>query len=452
MSPRGRARGADWDPMVPYMQFMWAVLLLSLQYFLAAKVADPFGRLMTVLLVPLLGIFALRLPMLLASSTPLYLHPALLVLLTSGIVNLPFVKNLTSAKNALQPLVIIYIFTVATLAFIRRAKDVVPLVALFGYQFLWWAINSGTLGMVLWHPSRANQNDYAAIMVSGVGLCYWIGQAASRQWERALLVGLSLFCVAGVLFSYARGATLTIPLIAALILYRSRHRLRLARNMVLSLGVAFLAATVVLPSGLLESELMSVFEEGTEEGGTGGRRWNHWKAAFRVWTEEPILGTGAGNFGIYASSYFQYGEVKVFENPATLHDENLHNLYVQVTSEFGIVGLFGLLWLIRDFHRKNAALRDPRREALWHQQAGPRFRLAFIANGLEAANLANLVTGMFYSSFLYPDLWLIWGMNLLLWSVTRLPKDAGPAPRISTARGVRRVPGAAGPHPARSPS
>ena len=102
-----------------------------------------------------------------------------------------------------------------------------------------------------------------------------------------------------------------------------------------------------------------------------------------VWRANPIFGAGLKNFGVYASTLYQEGELAgMFANPMALYDYVLHNLYMTTLSEMGIAGCIALLWIFIDFFRRNAQLRSPLAEQRWHELGG-QMKLRPIALGLE---------------------------------------------------------------------
>jgi hypothetical protein len=82
------------------------------------------------------------------------------------------------------------------------------------------------------------------------------------------------------------------------------------------------------------------------------------------------------------------------------------------------VGSFAFIWAILDFTRKNRALQQPAAGQIWAAATGGRIDLKFVALGLEAANLANMMAGVFYASLFSHWFYTIWIANQLLWRLT----------------------------------
>ncbi len=82
----------------------------------------------------------------------------------------------------------------------------------------------------------------------------------------------------------------------------------------------FVSGTTIRSSGDERSRL-------TDPGNNG--RLDHWRVALDAFAEEPLLGTGAGTYGITWAR----------ERPIELKVEDAHSLYIELLSELGIPGL-----------------------------------------------------------------------------------------------------------------
>ena len=307
-------------------------------------------------------------------------------------------------------------------------------------QFVWWAVFARAGGLVPWHPSLSNYDGFGSLMVMGTGICLWFGAAARSKRLKVLLYALAAYCVMGVVTSFARGAFLSLVALVVVIWVRSPKKFVTALGALGGAAVIVGTSAVLFPDGAFWTEIVSSFTEGTTEG-TGGVRWSLWGAAFEVFKERPIFGVGAGNFGVFAANFFRYGEIEAFPNPGAFYGLNLHSTYMQILSEFGLVGSIGFIWLLVDFQRRNRALREPRAVERWSAHSGGAFDLRYLALGLEAANVANILGGMFYSSLFYPAFYIIWTANRMLWAVTRPETTSGPPARARhTAGGGRQRP------------
>jgi O-antigen ligase len=200
------------------------------------------------------------------------------------------------------------------------------------------------------------------------------------------------------------------------------------------------AESLMFEGGAFWQEIASVFHEGTEEG-TGEHRLILWGAATRVWMESPIVGVGLGNWGVYASEFFQPGEIEGFDNLGAFYGLNTHNAYVQILAEVGVVGLGAFVWCIVDFFLKNRALARPEAIARWNAtDAGRKLDLRYLKLALEGAMVATILVNMVYASLFEPWFVTIWAANRMLWALTSPEATSGKSAPARASRGGLRPP------------
>lgn len=402
----------------------WAMMLFDGNFFLAALLGAPLGRLATLIYLPMIALALIRLPDLLGSKRSWILYPPLALFMLTALLSLPTAPNIGFVRDAMKLLLVYYALIITTADQVRTPRQALPIMMMFVWRFLWWAIWSRGQGLVAWHPTLANYDGYGALMVQGAGICYWAGMAVKKRWQRFALFGVSAFAVIGVVASNARGAFLALIAVAGLAWLRSPRKLVTAVAMILAAGVTVAAATLLFESGAFWDEMMSSFTEGTEEG-TGAQRWALWGVAIEVWKQHPIIGVGPGNVGAFASGIFQPGDLTLFPNPTMLYGFNLHNAYMQVLAEFGTVGMLAFLWMHVDFFMKNRALHTPEAAAMWAAGGGAkRFELRYLALGLEAGFLGIMFANALYANLFESWLFTAWAANRMLWGVSREPRKS----------------------------
>lgn len=419
-----RAPKSEWNLVTVHLLFVWVLTLLEVHFFLANAVARPFIYLVYLGYPPMVLLMALKAPAIIASSPRWMWYPPMLILLLAAIATFPIAENMNIARQSILYFLNYYGLALATAMYVRSAKLSMPILLLFFGQFAWFALFAGTRGLIPWHPTLANYDGFGAVMVQGAGLCYWFAIAAKSRKVKLFLFALAAYCVMGVVASFARAAFLCLVAVVGWVWMRSPRKVLTAGGILAAGMIVVVAASLMFDPGFFWNEIMSAFEEGTETG-TGQQRWEVWKIAFRVWIQHPILGVGGGNVGAWAATHFRYGELEAFPNPGVLYGHNPHNVYVQVLSEFGVVGIAAFAWALWDFQKRNRDLRQPDAAARWAQQNG-KWDLRYLALGLEAANVANVLGGMFYASLFMPWFYSVWIANRMLWAVTRPVVQAPP--------------------------
>jgi O-antigen ligase len=393
---------------------LWIVVLLDPQWWVAAHGPAAVLRLPT-LLFPVVVLAAAL------AARRFHWYPVLACYVLNAIVTIPFAPNPIYAFEMARKLTLFYALLVATVSLVRTFHQALPILLLmFLYQFAWWGLHGGTSGLVSWHPLNANSDGFGPVMVMGMGLTYHFATAARSarfRWMAYIVAGI---CVFDVVASFARGAVLAAALLVGLVWLRSRRKGAATLGLVGALLIVVVASGRLFPGGTFWTEMESAFTEGTTEG-TGADRWDLWSAAVRVWMQRPVFGVGGDNFGPFAATFFGVGEVggEYAANPHRLYDRQLHSVYFQMLSEFGLVGcglFLGVLW---DFFRRNRALRSTLFKKQWEHISGGQFDIRGISYGLEAGMLAYLATGFFYDQLDVHWVFTLVAVNGLVYSLAR---------------------------------
>lgn len=402
-----RVSGGGHHPFLYYIYLLWAVNLFDPHRWIASFGPSAFGRLAAILFVPLLIGLVLQLPGILARRPSWVWYPLMLMFVLSAVTVVPFALNRGMAWESTQPLVLWYLLGVGTLAFATRPRDVAPILTMIFLQFAWWLVHGKvTSGVVGWHPLLANLDGYGALMVVGLGFCVYYGLALPSRWMRRFAILVAGLCLLGVIGSFARGAFFGAVAVVGIMFLRAKRKGRAAAGIVGAVAVTLVGAALVSPDGNFWSEIQSSFTEGKEEG-TGRDRWVLWTMAIEVWKEHPVTGVGLGNFGVFASSYFdvssafderaeQVGHYGI--NPGRLYRRSLHSMYFQILSELGTLGSLLFVALIVDFWRRNRRLRTRAAQNRWRSMSD--IDLYKLAVAVESAMVGLLVTGAFYAVYI----------------------------------------------------
>ncbi len=431
---RVTASSGKW--LVWYIYFLWFLIVFDPHRWLASFGAGPLNRLGSIAFVPLVLIMLVQGPMILAWARRWTMYPALAAYVGFAFVTVPLAFNRGQAWETTQGLILFYLLGLGTLVFIRKATQAIPIVLMLMWQFAWWAYHARFSAMVFWHPGYANTDGVGSLLVMGIGLCFYYGLATNHKWLKRIAFALAAYCVLGVVASFARGAVLTAGAVIVVLWVRSPRKAIAAAGAILAVVLVIGGAGLMHEEGAFWAEMESTFTEGAREG-TGRDRWELWKAATRVWTERPIIGVGATNFGPFAASYFAFGEIPGYENPGRLYSRNLHNAYFQILSEFGIIGSLLFIWLIVDFWKNNRKLRRPDFLQAWHSRSGGKLDLRFISLGLELAMFAYLCNSLFYAQLYVHWLYTLLIANHLLFAMS-MPTAADRAAAMAGRKGKKR--------------
>jgi O-antigen ligase len=243
---------------------------------------------------------------------------------------------------------------------------------------------------------------------------------------------------------------------------RSHRKLAMFGALLLVVGTIVVASYVFYPNGEFWSEMASIQDDiasmdnyDPDSGecvraaskracGSANDRWDLWNVGWLAFLRSPLVGVGPGNVGVYAAEYFQYGEARGFyADPAHLWGKVMHNTYVQVLSEQGLIGVVIFVSILVDFFRRNRSLRTKAAIERWDETCRGSFDLKSISLGLETAMVGFLASGVFYDQLYTSSLYTLVALNFVLSSLITRP---GTVPTTEqTGPGGGTAPGAPAP-------
>jgi O-antigen ligase len=184
-----------------------------------------------------------------------------------------------------------------------------------------------------WTTSIGNSNDYAGHLLMVLPfLLFWALRPGGRKWVRMACAGLVCLGLFEILRTASRGALIALSLVVLILLFRGTMRQRIAIG---ATAIVVLAAMVALLPRDTWNRMLSF---STEETGASEEalesstiRTDLLKESIVCTLEHPVLGVGAGQFGMYEAmqgkSYGHYGWLQA------------HNSYMEISSECGLPAL-----------------------------------------------------------------------------------------------------------------
>jgi len=171
----------------------------------------------------------------------------------------------------------------------------------------------------------------------------------------------SLFLITG-LFSVYRGRKARVALLASFVLIAVGFFATQSRGGLLALAVATIAALVLAPrqrrrilglvalatiaGGILLAAKPGALGRITDLGGGSSGRSDLWRVGWQVFTGHPVAGVGAGNFQVIESHYvLRPGAISRIQYLTDV-PHLVHNTYLQLLAETGVIGLVGFLAVI----------------------------------------------------------------------------------------------------------
>lgn len=211
-----------------------------------------------------------------------------------------------------------------------------------------------------------------------------------KTWRFFYLVCFIAF-LAAIFLCGSRGALLGACFVGAAVLAKNPRRI---------LGIILVVAVLVAGFYYLPSANKERIQSGFHyrQDATAEIRLRLWRAAWRMFTDHPLLGVGLGNFRVeYATQYRQAPDFAWAP----------HSIYMQALSELGLAGTVPLVvfWFLISYTnrrtRKLLLAKGVKRNAF-------EFRLSI---ALDLALVGYLVSGAFLTVLYYPHLWIIGGLT-----------------------------------------
>ena len=241
-------------------------------------------------------------------------------------------------------------------------------------------------------------NDFALSIDIILPFCLFLLQASRRtQW---LWGACLLMLVAAVVATQSRGGTVGLICMSAYYWTKSRRKLQTA-----VVAVAVVVLIFALAPGAY-FERMNMIGDMSE--GSASARIMAWTVALQMAADNPLLGVGAGHFGIkFGNEYRPAGAVG--------SGMNAHSLFFSALGELGLPGLFALLAFFWFNFWENRRLYS---EIQARQMATMDSDLQLLAS-VNAALIAFAAAGAFLSAFYYPHLYVLGAVLVATRSVLR---------------------------------
>ena len=239
-------------------------------------------------------------------------------------LHIPFAFNNPSAyglTRAMFPYVVLFLGIVT---FTKSIKQLSVLVHLWLFLHVYQALHAIT------HAGKGiggyfnDENELAVTVAMAIPVAYFL--FLGSKTNKRILYGICLaILILGVVFSFSRGGFIGLIAVTLYCLWKSPRRI------IGLLTVVFLTFILlsISPEGYWEE--MDTIKRGTQEG-TIEHRIYLWKAAWRMFLDNPLWGVGPGSF-TYA--------VPVYEPPGGFYGQYqglraLHSTHFMLLSELAI--------------------------------------------------------------------------------------------------------------------
>lgn len=245
-----------------------------------------------------------------------------------------------------------------------------------------------------------NSSDFSSEMLMFAPIAFELAIFLKPRVRRVTYWFMMLGAVTGamtVLGASSRGSQVGLVAQATWIAIQRKLKLKVLLGMALLAGVGF----ALLPA----AEKARFSNIGTDN--TSIQRLAYWKAGLQMIRTHPFLGVGYYNF---APVYASHAQAKLWHGVAQLP----HNIFIQVGTDAGLIGLGVFLILIY----RNLRLTGIIRRLCKENEAAPAFAPS-VARGLALTTWGFVIAGQFNTVSYYPFLWINLALTVSLANIVR---------------------------------
>ncbi len=249
-----------------------------------------------------------------------------------------------------------------------------------GFGFASWGI-TGPPGFF------RNSGELSIQMLCFFPIGYYLYTALKdrvRKWEKLVLALFFITPAMTILGASSRGAQVALLVQICIMFYKQIFRVKVLAG----LGLFIFLVVTFLPEEQKE-RFRTMGDDRTSE-----QRLLYWKNGIEMIKDHPALGVGYFNFIPYYNQHYSHELiVKEAELP--------HNIFIQIATDTGLIGLLIYLIIISRFFRPGKHINS----------SDSDFEIATL-KGIRVGMIGFIIAGQFVTVGYYPFLWI--GLSLLV--------------------------------------
>lgn len=347
-------------------------------------------------------------------------------------ISLIFAQNTGAGRPFLKLLFQYYMLSVISLSYLKTFSDLKILGWVILFHFLYyniWGILHG--GIVTWHTRLNESNAFGPYSVYGIAFSFFYSFNSTKIYEKIICFSNIAIGLANVAITFTMGSFISLLCLGAYVFLVFPRKIRALVLLSACSMIFFLGVNIFIPDPSKYWDEMARLKSDTESSNVGGERLFLWKIAFREFLDNPLFGVGLNNFGIRAPGYTTDTEISSshvsFSSSSNIWGFALHNSHLQVLTEMGIVGFLFYIYLFWDYFKKNIFIRKNsffkkgekltlivlKNQSVEYHDDAWKYAVAMALNGCA---VVYLICGTFYGLLFYPDIWILFIYNTLLFS------------------------------------
>ena len=259
-----------------------------------------------------------------------------------------------------------------------------------GFSFASW----GLIGAGGWFQ---NSGEFAIQMLIFTSLSTGLIVGLRKYWGRYTRYFFYLMPLAGslsIIGASSRGSQLGLAIIGLWLLLISKQKFK---------SIAVMAVLGLLLISIVPEEQIQRFQDAGDDG-TSLQRLAYWQKGLEIIGDHPVIGIGFYNWIDYMNYLVPDGIGIRGVNQLP------HNIYIQVASELGLLGLLVFILMIVSAFWMNSRTRK-----MTIKMGNPIW--SYVAFGLDAGLIGYMVAGFFVTVFYYPFFWVQIAMIAALYNI-----------------------------------
>jgi O-antigen ligase len=323
------------------------------------------------------------------------------ILLLEMAIHVPIASNNYWALMQLLLMCSYFVITLSMCVFLDTKEKIFTVLLFFIAVHLVVGLEQAILGYRSFfgvHGVLGDTNDVAAGMNVMLPVAIFLGMSC-RGFKRAFFWAAALVFILANVSSASRGGFVGLIAVGVFIWWKMPNK---GKTLVIILGAILIIAPIVPAS--YKSEIKSIVQEGTEEG-TGRQRIELWKVAWATFKAHPVIGVGQGNlpwvyekYQDWDNGYWQRG----------VGGKSVHSIYFTMLPELGLIGLVIYGMMFYNIYKKY--LIYTKKASNYDIIYGIDDNMQYYIHGLFGGIIGYYVSGIFLSTFYYPQFFNIAGI------------------------------------------
>jgi len=184
-----------------------------------------------------------------------------------------------------------------------------------------------------------------AMLISALLVLRAVLYRRNRWWQSVIFSASAVAALVASYLSGSRGAWIFLPVFVALlwVIYRQRLRGRVLLGVVvllLGLFSSLWQIDGVQQRMTLAVTEISLYQTHPERPTSVGIRLEMWRTSLMIWQNNPLLGTGEGDYAADTRALHESGQMHMYPSVFNTH---AHSIYFHILAMNGLLGLTGLL-------------------------------------------------------------------------------------------------------------